>query len=92
AVVFELLGDKNIIDADKYATLIDMDKVLGLDIEKTVIALSSIPKNIIELVEKRKLAKEVKNYKLADDLRAEIDIAGYEIIDAGDGYKIIKKL
>jgi cysteinyl-tRNA synthetase len=40
AVVFELLGDKNISNADKYATLIDLDKVLGLDIEQNVIALS----------------------------------------------------
>src|SRR3989344_117511 len=97
AVVFEMLADKNINDADKYTTLIDMDKVLGLDIEKVVLALSgNISNNIIELAEKRKLAKEIKNYKLADDLRAEIETLGYEVIDTTtDGqasYKIIKKL
>ncbi len=92
AVVFELLGDKNITDADKYVTLIDLDKVLGLDIEKNIIALSSVPTEITELAEKRKTAKEVKNYKLADELRNEIENAGYEMIDSSDGYKIIKKL
>ena len=97
AVVFEMLADKNINDADKYTTLIDMDKVLGLDIEKVVLALSgNISNNIIELAEKRKLAKEIKNYKLADDLRAEIETLGYEVIDTTtdgqDSYKIIKKL
>lgn len=92
AVVFELLGDKNISNADKYTTLIDLDQVLGLDIEQNVIALSTIPNEIIELAEKRKTAKEVKNYKLADELRNEIDMAGYEMLDSSDGYKIIKKL
>jgi cysteinyl-tRNA synthetase len=92
AVVFELLGDKNITDADKYATVIDLDKVLGLDIEQNVIALSTIPNEITELAEKRKVAKELKNYKLADELRNEIEMAGYEMIDSSDGYKIIKKL
>lgn len=92
AVVFELLGDKNISNADKYATLIDLDQVLGLDIEQNVIALSVIPTEITELAEKRFAAKEVKNYKLADELRNEIDTAGYEMLDSSDGYKIIKKL
>lgn len=90
AVVFEMLADKNITDADKYATLIELDNVLGLDIQKTVTTLSSIPNEIIELAEKRKTAKEVKNYKLADELRNEIDTAGYEMLDTPEGYKIIK--
>jgi cysteinyl-tRNA synthetase len=92
AVVFELLGDKNITDADKYTTLVNLDQVLGLDIEQNITALSTIPNEIIELAEKRKTAKEVKNYKLADELRNEIDTAGYELLDSSDGYKIIKKL
>lgn len=93
ATLFEMLSDTTLSDSDKYHTLIDMDKVLGLDIEKTILSLTgSIPAKIVALAENRKIAKFKKNYNLADDLRIEIIEAGYEIIDIGDDYKIIKKL
>lgn len=93
ATLFEMLSDTTLFDSDKYHTLIDMDKVLGLDIEKTVLSLTgTIPAKIIAMAENRKIAKFKKNYNLADDLRIEIIEAGYEIIDNGDDYKIVKKL
>lgn len=73
------------------------DKVLGLKIEQSVLALnqenqeqSDIPKEIEDLAQKRLEAKKAKNYALADELRNQISQRGYTIIDISQGYKITK--
>lgn len=92
AIMFEMLADSNIDDADKYKTLVDFDSVLGIKIEETVSTLDDIPIDIQKNAELRQQAKIDKNYELADSLRNEIETAGYEILDTTDGYKIIKKI
>lgn len=47
-----------------------------------------IPEEIIILAEKRLQAKKDKNYQLADEIRNQISILGYTIIDKKDGYEI----
>src|SRR5574343_309045 len=46
AVVFEMLSDKNVGPADTYATLVDFDKVLGLNIENVISVLDDVPADI----------------------------------------------
>ncbi len=50
-----------------------------------------IPKSIIALIESRTAAKKEKNYKLADEIRAQINEQGYEIEDTREGVKCHKK-
>lgn len=92
AVVFEMLNDSSILQNSKIATLLDFDNVLGLQIAQTIDALDDVPADIQKLADRRQEAKENKNYELADDLRSQIDMAGYEILDTENGYKVIKKI
>ena len=78
-------------DLDKKATILDFDSVLKLNLDsKTVI---NIPSTIIDLAQKRKDARNNRDFALADALREEIDSLGFEIkdTDTETGYKIEKK-
>ena len=69
--------------------LLDFDRVLGLEIGKLE-QREELPKEILELVEKRKKAREEKDWKLSDNLRDEIIKLGYNIKDTKDGMEISK--
>ena len=88
SLLWDLMKDINISNKDKKATVLDFDKVLGLDFESVV--ADEIPSEIIELAEARQKAKLDKNYSLSDEIRAKINSLGYEIKDTNDGYKINK--
>lgn len=53
--------------------------------------ISELSKELQELLEKRKTAKEQKDYKTADSIREAFHEAGYRIEDEGDGEKIYKE-
>ena len=59
---------------------------LGLDLSE-----AALPQDLVELAEKRLIAKGNKNWVLADTLRDEILSLGYEIKDGKDNYKLTKK-
>jgi cysteinyl-tRNA synthetase len=50
-----------------------------------------IPEEIMLLAEKRLLAKKAKNYKLSDQLRNEIKVKGFIILDEKESYRIKKE-
>lgn len=50
-----------------------------------------IPDHITDLAHQRILAKQEKNYTLADQLRSDIQEAGFEIKDTPQGFEITKK-
>ena len=75
-----MFRDENISNADKKATILDFDKVLGLGFENLKEAEKiSIPEEILKLAEQRKLAKENKDFQKSDELRKEIDRLYYPI-------------
>lgn len=91
-ILWDVFRDENISNADKKATVLDFDKVLGLgfeQVEKTV-KEEIIPENILKLAEERKLARENKDFKKSDELRDEINSLGYEIKDKAGEQKISK--
>ena len=95
-VVQELLKDTSINPATKIALFEFIDRLLGLqfiDRANKLIALEneSAPSDVVALAEKRASAKANKDWATADALRAEIDAAGWTILDSKDGYKIVKK-
>ncbi len=69
------------------STLEKLLYVLGIHFEWD----EEIPQEIKELVEKRQMAKQEKNYALADKLRDEVQNQGYIITDTPQGPKIEKK-
>ena len=49
-----------------------------------------IPSEIVELAQQRWNAKKDRNFALADELRAKIKEAGWEVFDKKDGFDIKK--
>ncbi|OGD68978.1 cysteine--tRNA ligase [Candidatus Campbellbacteria bacterium RIFCSPLOWO2_01_FULL_34_15] len=95
AVVSDLLKS-DLSNKDKLATILDFDRVLGLDLKNSksmapkAFSDKIIPSDIVMMAEKRKEAKKNKNYTEADRLRNEIEKLGFEIKDTPDGQKIHK--
>lgn len=52
--------------------------------------ISNIPDNITISAQKRREAKQNKDWTLADQLRSEIEAAGYKMLDNKDGFEIEK--
>jgi len=74
---------------DILTTIYDFDRVLGLDLEVSLVENGlSIPDSVLELVEKREEARKGKNFKLADSLRDQIMNMGYRVVDTSDGFNI----
>jgi len=93
ALVWELLKDDNISNADKRITILDFDRVFGFGLDKIEEPKveENIPQEIIMLAEQREESRRHKDWAKSDELRNQIENAGYEIKDSIDGYKINKK-
>ena len=88
SVVWDVI--KNPIKSKKLAELlIKFDTVLGLEIDKEV-EKQDIPEEIKELIEKRKTARENKDWDLSDILREQIKEKGYLVKDSKDGMEVEK--
>lgn len=85
AVVAALLKDKKIKAADKLATIIDFDRVLGLNLGKAKAGQAEIPDEILVLVKQREEARKNKDWKKSDELRDLIKSKGFEIEDTASG-------
>ncbi len=88
AVVQEMLKSK-ISDADKFTTIMDFDRVLGLSLDQ-VDKPEALPEEVQKLVEDRQAARANKDWARSDLLRDEIQNLGYTVQDAKDGMKVIK--
>lgn len=67
------------------------DTILAIDIDrKTIQEENDVPKEIIELAEKRNQARINKDWAESDKLRDEILSKGYMIKDTKEGYEIKK--
>ncbi len=92
ALVFELIKDKKINDADKRTTLLDFDKVLGLNLAGIDLAatVEEIPAEVTALADAREEARLAKEFQKADALRQEILARGFEVKDTPKGPKVMK--
>jgi cysteinyl-tRNA synthetase len=89
AVVQEMLKS-SIDDADKHATAIDYDRVLGLNLDK-VDKPEELPQEIEILVAERQAARAAKDWAASDRLRDTIQDLGYAVQDTKEGMQVIKK-
>jgi cysteinyl-tRNA synthetase len=87
AVVWELVRS-DLPPSTKKATLLLFDQVLGLGLADWAPKAQTIPAEIQELMQKRQLARQEKRWKEADELRAQILNAGFEVLDGLEGSKI----
>lgn len=86
AVVQELLKS-DIANEDKLATVLDFDRVLGLDLNKAIEA-TELPDEIKELVAQRDQARVEKNWAESDRLRTELEAHGYIVEDTKNGTRV----
>jgi len=99
ALIWDLIKDDKISDEDKKATILDFDKVLGLDLENQINIQSqsqgknnkAIPKEIENLRIEREEARNNKDFEKADILRDKMLEMGFEIKDDTDGSKVMRK-
>lgn len=89
AVIQKMLKDNKLSSADKLATILDFDRVLGLGLGSS--PEQHIPKEIRALVDERQRAKEEKRWSDADQIRRISADKGYLIEDTKDGPRISKK-
>ena len=87
SVVFDLLKSE-VSDSDKYATLLDFDKVFGLNLQDAT--KEEIPNEVTKLAEERIKARDDKNWAESDRLRDEIAKLGWQVEDKKDGYELKK--
>ncbi len=88
AVAQELLKS-DIPAEEKTATILDFDKVLGLNIREAI-KEEELPDEIKQLVEARENARKEKNWIEADKLRKEIESRGYAVEDKKEGMRVLK--
>ncbi len=103
AMVYEdIIGNSEVSFLHKMHLIKRFDEVLGLDLmaaskelAERLAANAIVPSDITELAEKRKAAREAKDWATSDSIREQLDKLGYEIKDdAGveNGYIVTKKL
>ncbi|MFZ2523407.1 MAG: cysteine--tRNA ligase, partial [Minisyncoccia bacterium] len=89
ALVWEVLKDDAISDADKKATILDFDRALGLKLGETKVF--EIPDEVKELIAERDTARKNKDFTKSDELREKIESFGFEVKDSSDGTTLIAK-
>jgi cysteinyl-tRNA synthetase len=88
AVVQEVLKSQ-LADAEKLATILSFDRVLGLDLDR-VDQAEALPADVQELVEARRAARAAKEWAASDRLRDAIQALGYTVQDTPAGMQVIK--
>jgi len=89
SLLWKLVKDDEVKGEDKKATILDFDKVLGLDLAKRI-KEEIVPGEVIKLVEERKRARKNKDWGESDRLRGKIEKMGYAVEDEKDDCKIRK--
>ena len=93
----ELLRDKTINASTKIALFEFIDRLLGLQFIDHAKKLNdaeseTAPAEIVALASDRAAAKTAKDWSRADEIRAQIEAAGWTVVDTRDGAKLVKKI
>ncbi|MDO8569661.1 MAG: cysteine--tRNA ligase [bacterium] len=90
AIIWKLIKDENVSPAEKRTTLLDFDKVLGLNLENNEFEVKNIPKEVEQLLKDRESARADGDYSKSDQLREQIKTLGFLVEDTASGQKISK--
>ena len=86
ALMWDLIGDKNISKKEKFGLLLDFDRVFGFGLDK--IRKPRVPKKIREMLELREAYRKKGGFKEADRVRKMIREAGYQVEDTSKGPRV----
>ena len=86
------IGRNNVRSKKNTDLLLDFGQVLGLKLnEVSEISKVELPKEILEIIESRKIARENKNWAESDRLRDLLNEKGYNVKDTKDGMEVTEK-
>lgn len=105
AIVWELVKDDSLSQGSRLTTLLDADRVLGLNLAipdaaalalakselRDYITVSEQTAEILDIVARREIARADKNWTTADTLREELDVLGIGVEDSPDGAMLYRK-
>jgi cysteinyl-tRNA synthetase len=97
ALQWEILKDTSLSPADKKATILKIDSLLGLakpddSCVPANAGIQNLPPEVIKLATLRESARSAKDWKKSDDLRDQLSKLGYEVKDTSEGQKVVKKI
>ncbi len=101
AIMWELMKDATVNDADKVATLRNFDTVLDIGLsdepsevrrELGIMQDEEMPAEVQTLVAARAVAREAKDWAEADRVRESINLLGYTVEDTPQGQRISKHI
>ena len=95
SVLWNMLKDEGLSNAEKRYVVNYMDQVLGLklsEVKASSQAPQDFPAEVLELVEKRAQAKKNKDWASADLFRNQIEELGYTVKDTPAGPSLQKKM
>ena len=87
--VLQQLLKSDLTDEEKLTTVLDFDRVLGLDLDQ-VNQEEVIPTEVQQLADARQQARAAKDWALSDQLRDQIQELGYSVQDTKDGMKLTR--
>lgn len=93
SVLWTMLKDDSLADADKRATALAFDAVLGLHLdapEKGRVEVR-VPNEVQAWAEQRQQARVEKRWGDADTLKKQILEAGFEVLDKTEGFELKRK-
>lgn len=91
ALIWELIKDSDVSDANKKATVNLIDEVLGLELSAWApAAAAEIPEEIMAMAKARQEARAAKDWVAADAARDGLAAQGYEVVDTADGFDVRK--
>ncbi len=85
AILWDMLKDESIPEADKHATAHAMNQILAIFNEH----VSVFSDEIKDLIEKREKARAQKNWALSDTLRTTLETKGVHVEDGKNGTKYL---
>jgi cysteinyl-tRNA synthetase len=94
AIVWNLLKDERLPDSEKRSLLLEMDSVLGLQLDNLGVAVPEsaqlpLPPAVAELVAQRQTARDQKDWVAADSLRQQLLEKGFVVTDGAAGQQVV---
>ena len=88
SIMWEMIKDETISQANKKVLLDKMDRFLGLNISSR--PKVSIPGEVFDLIKQREEARKNNDFKLSDEIRDKVQEFGFSVKDTKDGPLIYK--
>ena len=94
SVLFAVVKDEKLHDAEKRHLLCDFDTILGLGLPEAIAAAQAgteLPAEIQQMMQARDQARAAKDFAESDRLRDELIARGYHVLDTREGTRVKRK-